>query len=378
MKKQRLLMIMLLLIFTPHPAGAALTKTSFKSVSARVAYDQLTAVGSAGVIFDTRTADEYYGCGRPWNDSSNGVCTDPDAYNGVPKWVVSGVPDAARLPFNIPYWYAGVKRVVPGPPEDETLVRVLIEELLAAGTIDFDTEIYLISGTAYRSYYMSDWMDDQTFYNARTGTSGYFSKLFNIDADGAPDGGFGGMYEWNTTGLPRWSNYGDKTMPPQIISYAPDKDGYTETFTNKVSFIVSILEPTLPGNSAISYAPVLNTCIGSVSLHDLATADFCDSADTPPNNVVTHYKFSLTLPNGDYLWTSGAENYHASLGTLQQASPNATYAGHDTRSLTVDVVDDCDGGIGFNGFSCLDDGVKKTGHPGEETTKETIKPYNTQ
>jgi len=364
--KTTVLIIVVLLVFALHPADAALTKTfiktPFTSVSAQAAYDALTVAGSTGVMFDSRTADEYYGCGQPWSDN-NGLCTKPDAYNGVPQWIVSGVPDAIRLPFNIPYWYAGITKVAPGPPEDEALVRALIEELLAAGTINFDTEIYLLSRTAYRSYYMADWMDDQTFYNARTGFTGYFSKLFNIDADGASGNGFGGMQEWNFQGLPRWSNYGDKTMPPQIISYAPDKDGYTSISTNDISFTISILEPTLPGNSAISYTTVLNTCVGAVALFDLTTTDSCDSTDTPPNTVVTRYNLTLTLANGDYLWTSGSENYHPVLGSFQQASPNATYAGHDTRNLTVDVAPVCtdNGNDGYFIEDCtkLDKTIKK-------------------
>ncbi len=338
-KKTMVLMIAGLFLLIVQLADAASTKTPFTSVSAQATYNALTAAGSTGVMLDTRTADEYYGCGQPWN-SNNGVCTDPDAYNGTPKWVVSGVPDAVRLPFNIPYWYAGVVTGT-GAPEDEAMVRSLIEELLAAGTINFNTEIYLLCRTAYRSYYMADWMDDQTFYNARTGTTEYFSKLINIDADGTPGGGQGGMQEWNAQGLPRWSNYGDKTMPPQIISYAPDKNGYTETVSNEVPFIVSILEPRLPGNSAISYSTVLNTCVGAVELPSLSTTDLCDTTDTPANTLITHYNLTLTLSNGNYLWTSGSENYHPSLGSLQQTSPNATYAGHDTRNLTVDVIVAC-------------------------------------
>ena len=355
--------------WSPHALDSGLGVRSFSvssvtSVSAQAAYDALVAVGSNGgakaVMFDTRSVDEYYGCAQPWVSSD---CPDTNTnVNGTPMWTVTGAgvggqPDPLRLPYLVPWWITANPGNNNTAPEDPAEVRQIIEELLATGALDFDTEIYLICRTAFRSYYMVQWLQTQTFYNARTGVTGSFTKLFNIDSDGDPGTApGGGMREWKATGLPVWDNSGNKMMPAQVFADTPDRDGYTETNSTCINFTVTILEPTAGANGGITgYTDVLNTCIGALDPFDPNNPKTaCDTTDTPLDTVVNSFEIKMPLANGIYYWSAGAENYHVNLGTFTQASPNAYGGGLDTRIITVQAscTDmDCDG-FSLEGGNC--------------------------
>ncbi len=355
-----------LLLFMPRFSYAA-----FTSISAGDAYAALTATDSTAVMFDTRTVDEYYGCNPPWAD--NPGCPDPDvpdpdrAFSGTPTLKMIGKsvnnrPDPKKLPIILPWWITGNAQNSNVKPENPAEVKEIIEELLATGVINFDTEIYLISRTGYRSYYMAAWMDLQTFYNARTKTTESFNNLFNIDSDGIPDNDLGGMQEWNSTpntgddkdgnylGLPIWRTEaiaaGEK--PPQIFTRTPDIDGATELNSTCVNFTITIMEPSAGFDGPITgYADITEVCVGAYSFLT-GTYGECESIDidTPADTVVNKYNLKMHLPKGTYIWSGAATNLRSTLTSLKGFSPNATQPGLDQRLLTIDAACtdvDCDG-----------------------------------
>ncbi len=387
-----------LFLFIAHTAQA------FTSVSADNAYTALTATDSTAVMFDTRTVDEYYGCNQPWD--ANPVCPDPDpaldpdiAFSGTPtlKMIDKGVlgeSDPKKLPFMVPWWITGDPGNNNLEPENPAEVREIIEELLATSAIDFSTEIYLLSRTGFRSYYMAQWMETQTFYNSRTGTSEYFTNLFNIDLDGDPANAQGGMQEWNVTtntgadidgdysGLPIWRTSiiaaGEK--PPQVFTLTP-LNGYTVTGTSSttcVNFTVTILEPSAGVNGPItSYGDVTKVCVGTLNVLKLSTDGTCIEIDTPADTVVNQYNLKMHLKNGTYIWAGAATNIRSNLGVLNSFSPNATHPGLDQRTLIVNAscTDmDCDG-YAIEGGDCgpVDcDDTNAAAYPGAEEVCDNV------
>ena len=309
---------------------------AFTSLPATDAYDALSLDPTA-VMFDTRTVDEHNHQRQPWLTSEPTLDTTPPA--GTAIWAVGGIE---KLPITVPYWSVGLNRVAPGPPENEVEIRNIIEGLLSAGVIDFDTPIYLICRTAYRSYYMAEWMDTQTFTNAATDVTGSFTNLINIDSDGIPDNGSGGMKEWNAEGLPV---YNGTIVPPQVFSGYPE-DGYLETQTGNVIFAVGVLEPTTggfvpPAVTDVSLyidsdAPVAMAPVDEATLRLL----FGIPADVYIPGTV--YTATQSLSNGSYVWNASATNSAGTGWNLHVL--DATVEGPDgpgVRNLTVDVTVTC-------------------------------------
>lgn len=307
---------------------------SFTSVSATDAYNALSS-DSTAVMFDTRTVDEHNHQKPPWQ----GLDLDTTAPAGTAIWTVDGVN---KLPITVPYWSAGLSRVVPGPPEEEEQIRNIIEGLLSAGVIDFDSPIYLICRTAYRSYYMAEWMDTQTFTNASTDVTGSFTNLINIDSDPDPGNAQGGMKEWNVSALPIFNG---TIVPPQIFSGYPD-DGYIETQTNDVIFAVGVLEPTTGGfitpvvTDVSLYVdgdtPVVMTPVDEATLRLL----FGIPADVYIPGTV--YTATQNLASGLHAWNSSATNSFGTSWNLHVL--DATVQGPDgpgVRTLTVDIPSAC-------------------------------------
>ncbi len=341
------LMLAGLVLFMAQGVEAKTTKTPFTSDSATNALAALQADATA-VMFDTRTVDEHNGCGQPWN--AGNACPGAATHDRTPMWDVTvNGETVSKLPITVPYWDKAEVRGT-GVPEGETETppryetREIIEKLLAAGVIDFDTPIYLICRTAYRSFYMSDWMDDQTFYSAITGTTEYFEKLINIDTDGTPGGGLGGMQEWIDNGLPLYSDSltaSDNFVPPQVFSVTP-KDGDTLS-TGDVSFTVSVLEATTATGGVFTGTYGGYSTVTDVSLYidQNATAVASDSTDTT-GAVWTDYTFPQTLTSATYTWNSSVTN---SPGTswnqnvIEQAADSGL-KGPGERSLIVNIQGD--------------------------------------
>ncbi len=313
--------------------GEALT-----DVSADTAYAALQADATA-VIIDVRTVDEHNGCDRPWASASTG-CPDTsgsNAYVGTPMWTAGGV---SKLPINVPWWNVAVARGT-SAPEDEAEVRAIIGKLLAAGVIDYSTPIYLLCRTAYRSHYMGVWMEGTTFASGTGAADGLsvFTNLFDIDTDGAPGGGSGGMEEWNRSGdgsgLPVYNSGGVETdyyVPPQVFSITPA--GGDAVTTSLVPFTISILEP-ITATWATSAGSFSYPAVTRVSLNIAGSeADFDTTGTT---GLWTDYPLSDTLTNNTYTWNSSAVS---SAGTSW--SPHALASGLDDRSLTVSAFPEID------------------------------------
>ncbi len=307
---------------------------SFTSVSATDAYNALSSDPTA-VMFDTRTVDEHNHQRPPWQASG----LDTTAPAGTAIWTVSGVN---KLPITVPYWNAGITRVAPGPPEDEVQIKNIIEGLLSAGVIDFDTPIYLICRTAYRSYYMAEWMDTQTFTNVSTEVTGSFTNLINIDSDPDPANAQGGMKEWNVSNLPIFNG---TTVPPQVFSGYPE-DGYLETQNSDIIFAVGVLEPTTGGfvtpvvTDVSLYvdgdAPVIMTPADEATLRLL----FGIPADVYIPGTV--YTATRKLASGLHAWNTSATNSSGTSWNLHVL--DATVQGPDgpgVRILTVDIPSGC-------------------------------------
>ena len=325
-----------------------------QSVSVEDAYDVLTTDPTA-VMFDTRTVDEHNGYCQPWDQNCGGQIDTDAAYAGTPQWAVGGVE---KLAITLPYWYAGINRNT-GPPEDEAQTRNIIEGALAANIIGFDTPIYLISSTAYRSYHMVAWMNSQTFTNPATNETSSFTNLFNIDTDGTPNNDQGGMQEWNAAGLPIFDG---TIMPPQVLSGYPE-NGYIETSTNDVIFVAGVLEPTTGGFTYPDVTEVLLYVDGSSSLSMTQVDEAVLRAffGIPDDVLIPGKVYMATryLPDGIYTWNVKATNSAGTSWNLHVL--NGTAQGPGKRTLTVDACspsgddtdcngrdDDCDGVVDNN------------------------------
>ncbi len=301
----------------------------------------LTASGSTAVIFDVRTVDEHNGCQPPWLGTA---CPDTTPPKGTPAWVVDGV---VKLPINIPFWNTtnwpngNTGETNRRTPEDPTEVKAIIENLLAAGVIDFDTEIHLLCRSAVRSHLMLHWIEDQGstgFYNARTDTNGNFTNLYDIDSDGiegstqGTTSTYGGMKLWNEVEVgPLYTDYsgGVDNVPPQIFSKTPAADATPSS--GDITFTVSVLEPTA--------ANFLYPAVTDVSLYLDSSSVGSDSNGT--SAVWTDFTFSQTGLTGTHTWNASATN---SAGTSW--NPNAMDdtvsgpAGPGERSFTITLAAD--------------------------------------
>ena len=280
---------------------------ALNEVSAVNTYSALQSDPTA-VIFDTRAVDEHNGLVPPWSTTSANTIDTDSAYNGTPKWR-SGVTTtgATKIPIPIPYW---IDSTASGTvPQNTTEVRTIIEGLLARGVIDFDTPIYLLCKTAYRSHYMGLWIEANTFYNAKTSLTSYFTNLNDIDADGTPTGGLGGMQEWNANKLPVYmgtarvsTSAGATLVPPTVFA----------TYEGSGVFKVSVLEPS---SSSLFTEPAVTRV--SLQIFDSAGDKGSEVAfrlnDTTAGDIWTDYTFDATaypfvIPNSTYSWRAYAAN----------------------------------------------------------------------
>ena len=300
--------------------------------------DALQAPGSTAVMFDVRAVDEHNGLCLPWAACAGSLDTTPPA--GTPAWTVDGV---IKLPISIPFWIdtnwpnGKTPSVNRRKPQDPAEVKTIIETLLAAGVIDFNTQIHVLCRTAVRSHLMVHWILDQGptgFYNAKTDTYGNFNSIFDIDSDGiegstnnVPET-YGGMKLWNYVGNPIYTTLAGGTypVPPQVFSIAP-ADGDTTTNAD-VTFTVGILEAT--PSPSFSYSAVTDVSL----LIDGSIAD--SSAVDTTGDIWSIYSFQQTLDSGSYVWDSSAAN---SSGTSW--NPHALASGLGGRTLNVDLPVDC-------------------------------------
>jgi len=335
-----------------------------QTVSAEDAYNVLTTDPTA-VMFDVRTVDEHNGYCPPWDQDCGGQIDTDAAYAGTPQWTVDGVE---KLPITLPYWYAGINRNT-GPPEDEAQIRSIIEGALAANIIDFDTPIYLISRTAYRSYHMTEWMNNQTFTNPATDETSSFTNLFNIDADGTPNDDQGGMEKWNAASLPIFDG---TIVPPQVFSGYPE-DGYIETSTSDLIFAAGVLEPTTGGFVYPDVTEVLLYVDGSAPMPMTQVDEAVLRAFfSIPDDVLIPGKVYMAtkyLPDGIHTWNVRATN---SVGTSWNLNVlDGTVQGPDgpgQRTLTVDACVPTGNDTDCNGRDDDCDGIPDDGYLPTDTT----------
>jgi len=273
------------------------------------------------VLFDVRSEKEHNGY-----DSFGGTLT---AGYGSPVWNVTiNGTTITKVPILIPLWattYTGVN------PEDPTATKEVIEKLLAAGVIDFDTPIYVLCKTAWRSHFFGLWLegknpaddvdlnsnvhinidtddtkivDPQRFYNARTGQYGVFTNVYDIDDPSDDPGGVadpldgtGGIEEWRTVGLPLSDFDGDgfgDVMPPQVIALYP-ANGSQVNDTAQVSLKVLVIDPVDSGANPIpvetSVSAYLNGALAGTATTPSATGswwrEYTITANTPSPGVYT-------------------------------------------------------------------------------------------
>ncbi len=356
------LMLAGLLLFTAQGVRAT-DLPAGKYRTAADTLDALRAPGSTAVIFDVRTVDEHNGCQPPWLGTD---CPDTSPPKGTPAWVVKdadGNDLVVKLPINIPFWNTtnwpngNTNETEKRIPEKEAEVKAIIEGLLAAGVIDFDTEIHLLCRSAVRSHLMLHWIEDQGssgFYNARTDTNGNFTNLYDIDSDGiegsvnSDTSTYGGMKLWNQVEVgPLYTDYsgGVDNVPPQVFAKTP-LAGATSN-TNNVIFTISILEPTTGG---FVYPALTDVSLYVDSAKDGNWETSSATDPTAPTRTVDdgiwkEYDLSATtpLPTGTYdiFWNASATNSadtswnpHVLDETVQGPE------GPGKRTLTVDAQPD--------------------------------------
>jgi len=284
---------------------------SFDDVSAPTAYAALQS-NPAAVIFDTRSVDEHNGLIPPWTGTPGTLDTNT-TYNGTPKWRSGG---KTKLPISVPLW---VSSNASNPdPQYPTEVRNIIEGLLARGVIDFNSPIYFLCRSAYRSHLMAQWVDVRTFYNAKTDTTDSFTSLHDIDKDGIYDNGAGGMQEWNANNLPKymgtyWSKFTD--TPPQVFA----------AFDGGTTFTVSILEPT--SGSGFTAPAVTRVSLQIFDSTGDKGSEVAFSTNDTTGSLWTDYKFAATsvnapfdIPNNTtWTWRALAANGDAGRGLANNA-----------------------------------------------------------
>jgi len=312
------------------PPAYALTE-----VSATDAYNALQSDPTA-VIFDTRSVDEYNGLIPPWTGTP-GTIDNNNAYNGTPKWRSGG---KTKLPISLPFWRSAV-------PADNTQlqdaaqeaeVRNILEGLLARGVIDFDTPIYLLCRTAWRSHYMGIWIETNTFKNAKTGVTSTFTNLYDIDADGNPGNGAGGMEEWNRSALPKymgtaWSGY--PYTPPIVFA----------EFDGNTTFTVSILEPT--PSTGFNWPTVNRVSLQIFDSNGLKGSEVAYSTSDTTGALWTDYTFDASTYPFDiplsYTWRAYAANNpgrglaNNSLGVTDISPTDAQNAAAAGDGIIIDV-----------------------------------------
>ncbi|NOY40012.1 MAG: hypothetical protein GXO95_07265, partial [Nitrospirae bacterium] len=280
---------------------------ALSEMSAVNAYNALQADPTA-VIFDTRSVDEHNGLVPPWSTTSSNTIDTDAAFNGTPKWR-SGVTTsgATKLPIPVPFW---IDSTGSGTlPQNTTEVRTIIEGLLARGVIDFDTPIYLLCKTAYRSHYMGLWIEANTFTNTKTGVTAAFTNLIDIDADGDPANGAGGMQEWNANNLPvymgtaRVSTAAGATLVPPTVFATYDGSGI---------FKVSVLEPS---SSSLFTEPAVTRVSLQIFDSGYKGSEVAYSLDDTAAGVIwTDYTFDASsypfdIPNSTtWTWRAYAAN----------------------------------------------------------------------
>ncbi|HEB74980.1 MAG TPA: choice-of-anchor D domain-containing protein [Nitrospirae bacterium] len=312
------------------PPAYALT-----DVSATTAYNALQSDPTA-VIFDTRSVDEYNGLIPPWTGTPGTIDTN-SAYNGTPKWRAGG---KTKLPISLPFWRSAVPADTTQLQDaaQETEVRNILEGLLARGVIDFNTPIYLLCRTAWRSHYMGIWIETNTFYNAKTGVTATFTNLYDIDADGDPSNGAGGMEEWNRSTLPKymgtsWSGY---TYTPPIV--------FAE-FDGNTTFTVSVLEPT--PSAGFTWPTVNRVSLQIFDSNGLKGSEVAYSTSDTTGALWTDYTFDASTYPFDiplsYTWRAYAANNpgwglaNNSLGVTDISAAAAKADAEAGKGVIVDV-----------------------------------------
>ncbi len=275
---------------------------------ATTAYADLQDSNTDAVIIDTRSVDEHNGFTPPWSTSPGVIDTD-SAYNGTPKWRVNG---KTHLPIVIPFW---IDSTASGTvPQDPTEVTNIVNGLLDRGVITYNTKLYFLCRTAYRSYYMATWFDGRTFTGAGGGT---FTNLYDIatGTPATPADGLGGMQEWNANSLPKymgtsWSGF--TYTPPQVFA---SYDGGT-------TFTVSILEPT---SSSYFTEPAVTRVSLQIFEGDKGSEVAFSTTDTTTGDLWTDYTFNAStypfvIPNTTtWTWRALAANGDAGRGLANNA-----------------------------------------------------------
>ena len=307
------------------------------------------------VLIDTRTEAEHNGYDRP--DFFGGALT---AGYGAPVWnvTVNGTT-VTRVSILVPLWataYSGVN------PEDPTAAKEVIEKLLAAGVIDFDTPIYLLCKTAWRSHFFGLWLegknpaddvddpnsptvhlnidtddtkivDPQRFYNARTGKYGVFTQVYDVDADGDPLNGAGGIEEWIANGLPvsdfDGDGYGD-VLFPQVIAYQPGNATQVND-TAKITLKILVIDPVDLGNYPI-------TPESSVSFYFNGAFAGSSSTTSATGTWWREYSLDVTVPSpGTYTWGASATSTNGTgySQNVYNAMLNVTFTVADTKAPQI-------------------------------------------
>ncbi len=303
--------------YAANNPGRGLANNALGVTDISAADAQSAAASGDGIIIDVRSVEEHSNFTQNW--ASTGACTTPNveaANSGAPMWVDSATGVTIYSP-NVPFWISsGASGHL---PENTTEFENALAALKEAGVIDFNTKIYFICRSGYRSYWAGVYAEKLGFRN-----------VYNID--GADTYNSGGMLEWSAASLAKYES-ADWAPPPQVYAISP-ADGYANAATG--SFTVGILEPTW-GCSTLGYPEVCNVDLKV----DGATAA-SSTTDTVAGTLWTKYTLSYTPAAGSHTWNAYAFvdfNCDGTGSSDEAWSTTSSYAAADDIALrrTLDV-----------------------------------------
>jgi len=297
------------------------------NISAVDAYNNVRA--GTGVLIDVRTVEEHNSCNAAWAGTTN--CPNSETANwGAPQWTDTAT-GVLMLGLNIPYWWQTTS--TGQLPEDPAQFAAFFEELRLAGTISYDTPIYLICRSGMRSYYGGVYIESLNL--------GY-TNIYTVDSDTNPDNNAGGMLEWSAAGLPKHTSSinGGTTrgwVPPQVSADSP-ANGYTQATTDPITFTARIIAPPW-GRGFNDLFPVIRVSlyIDGVFVEDATITTPGDGTDTDPIGAQQFYTFSpQTLTADTHTWNVRAEN---------EVTFNNTVPGEVGWNLHTDDHTDAEAGL---------------------------------
>ena len=306
-----------LFLLATQPAWAV------SNISPQAAHDN--AAAGNGIIIDVRTVEEHNGCQAVWDGTT---CPNPEVENdGHPEWTDTATGVIVQPP-NVPFWISD-----PGSgqsPEDPVEFAAAFELLRNAGVISYNSPVYLICRSGFRSYWAGIFLEGQGYTN-----------VYTVDSDGL-GGNDGGMLEWYAAGLPQLSIF----MPPQIYSVSP-ADGEVLP-PGPVTFTVGIMEPTW--GTLDPYAS-LKAYVDRVSLYidGVQTTDIILPVGTPGTGLWTEFTFTETLTSGPHVWNVEAVDEYGE----PAFNPYSIDLGPGDRTLTIAACTDSDNdGYSPDGGDC--------------------------